>query len=252
MNKRLRWLHFFAFIGMWIFSSTSFAAGANHSITASCIIDTFPDDSSSRSIDTSLKYYLALGDSYTIGQSVHVNDRFPVQSVTMLRLEGYKMAGAEIIATSGWTTKDLWNAVSKTSFSYSYDFVTLLIGVNDQYRGRPLSVYQAEFTSLIQRSIQLTGNRPKRVFVVSIPDYSVTPFAGSSDKERIAREIDSFNRVNMKVAARYKVNYLNVTKESRKAATDPSLIAYDGLHFSGKEYTIWSELLTKMMKENIK
>jgi lysophospholipase L1-like esterase len=198
-----------------------------------------------------VRKYLALGDSYTIGQSVAAHERYPVQATVSLRTNGINMADAEIIATTGWTTLDLWNAIKDKPLTPSYDMVTLLIGVNNQYRGGSLAVYKTEFTSLLQRSIELAGNKPDHVIVISIPDYSVTPYAGSSDRERIAREIDSFNEINKQVADTYKVKYLNVTDESRKAALDNSLIAVDNLHFSGKEYTAWTALLVPLMMQSL-
>lgn len=202
--------------------------------------------------DTSMKHYLALGDSYTIGQSVAAPDRFPVQVVKMLNTSGYKMANAEIIATTGWTTADLYDALKTKTTLLSYDVVSLLIGVNNQYQGLPLAEYRTEFTALLQRSIELAGNNPDRVFVLSIPDYSVTPFAAASDRKKIAREINAFNAVNKQVSSLYKVHYLYVTGESRKAAADPGLIARDGLHFSGKAYRVWAKQLAGLMEKTLK
>ena len=196
--------------------------------------------------------YLALGDSYTIGQSVPHKERYPFQTVDLLSKAGYKMRSAEIIATSGWTTADLMDAVKEKSITQTYDLVSLLIGVNNQYQGRSLAEYRTQFTFLLKKSIKLSGNRPGRVFVLSIPDYSVTPFARNSDRSQIAREIDMFNRENKRIAALYKVNYLNVTPESRRAANDRSLIAYDDLHFSGKEYSIWASMLAPMITKALR
>ena len=194
-----------------------------------------------------LKYYLALGDSYTIGQSVPKNDRFPVQTVSLLRTAGYQVADAEIIATTGWTTANLQQAINETVFTHPYDMVSILIGVNDQYRGLQVPAYRQQFIALLKQAIQLAGNRPSHVFVLSIPDYSVTPFATHADRQHIARGINTYNAVNSQAAKLYHVHYLNITPESRKAAKDPSLVAYDGLHFSGREYKIWSALLTQQM-----
>lgn len=196
--------------------------------------------------------YLALGDSYTIGQSVAIKDRFPIQAVSMLRRAGYNMADADILATTGWTTGNLLQALKKKELSASYDFVSLLIGVNNQFRGLPVDRYRTEFALLLRKSIQLAGNRPDRVVVVSIPDYSVTPFAvGPIDRGKIARQINVFNKVNKQLAAAYRVHYLNVTEESRKAAIYPGLIATDGLHLSAIEYQIWAEQLVGIMKLSI-
>lgn len=130
--------------------------------------------------------------------------------------------------------------------------MTLLIGVNDQYQRKSLVEYRKEFTSLLKKSIKFAGGRPGRVFVLSIPDYSVTPFANHSDRSKIAREIDMFNRENKKISAAFRVNYLNVTAETRKAAFDRTLIAYDGLHFSGKEHAVWANLLAPMVSRVLK
>jgi lysophospholipase L1-like esterase len=129
-----------------------------------------------------------------------------------------------------------------------YQVVSLLIGVNNQYQGRSQSEYREQFTSLLQTAIGLAGDRPTHVIVLSIPDYSVTPFARGRDTALIAAQIDSFNLINRAVAVQYGVTWLDVTTESRKAAADPSLIAADGLHFSGKEYGIWAARMAPVIK----
>ena len=203
--------------------------------------------------DSAMHSYLALGDSYTIGQSVSVADRYPVQAAKLIKGDHIQCSDPEIIATTGWTTADLLTGIyNKATPTPPYDIVTLLIGVNNQYQGRSQDEYRQQFGSLLQQSIQLAGNRPSHVIVLSIPDYSVTPFARSVNAALIASQIDSFNAINFQVSAEYKVNYLDITGESRKAATDPSLIASDGLHFSGKEYGIWASLMEPVMKELLK
>lgn len=194
------------------------------------------------------KKWLALGDSYTIGTSVDENDRYVVQTVGLLKARGIAMANAAIIATNGWTTADLMAAVRDRPVSTDYDVVSLLIGVNNQYRGGSIEEYRQQFTALLQRSVQLANGKPGHVIVLSIPDYSVTPFAGGSNKQQIAHEIDAFNEANRMIAAEYKVHYLYITDESRKAAEDPSLVAADGLHFSGKEYAVWAAMLLPVVK----
>jgi lysophospholipase L1-like esterase len=195
-------------------------------------------------VDDSAWSYLALGDSYTIGQSVEVADRYPVQAVQLLRAAGHQgTKDPDIIATTGWTTGDLLNALENAHPAPVYNIVTLLIGVNNQFQGRSQAEYKQQFTALLQQSIVLAGNNPSHVIVLSIPDYSVTPFARGSNTSFIASQIDSFNRINQGVSMNYKVNYVDVTAESRKAAYDPSLLADDGLHFSGKEYGIWARLM---------
>src|ERR1022692_1382372 len=178
-----------------------------------------------------LKTYLALGDSYTIGQSVSESKRYPVQTVKLLNDSGIHFSDPEIIATTGWTTADLQNAINNHRFTDSvYDIVTLLIGVNNQYQGKSQSEYKEQFTALLQKSIQLARGKASHVIVISIPDYSVTPFASVSNKVLIASQIDSFNAINKQVSRDYGTNYLYITDDSRKAATDPALIASDGLH----------------------
>ncbi len=200
--------------------------------------------------DTS-KTYLALGDSYTIGQSVLESERFPNQTASLLRLQNIKINDPKIIATTGWTTKNLIDAINAASLQNNYDVVSLLIGVNNQYQGKSIDEYKTEFTLLVNRSIQYAGNKPTHVYVLSIPDYSVTPFAQSSDTARIAREIDQFNAVNKMVSSQLGVNYLDITPISREAKNDRTLIANDGLHPSGKQYKRWSDLLAPIMKSSL-
>jgi lysophospholipase L1-like esterase len=200
-----------------------------------------------------IHHWLALGDSYTIGESVKENERYPVQAVRLLEKYNIYYDEPEIIARTGWTTSDLLNGmnVKKTAFQL-YDLVTLSIGVNNQFQGRSQSEYKEEFLALLKRSIQLAGNRPSHVIVLSIPDYGVTPFARNLPGGGIAKEIDSFNRINKEASKNQQVNYLDITEESRKAGSDPSLIAGDGLHFSGKEYAIWAKMLVTLIQEGIK
>lgn len=192
--------------------------------------------------------YLALGDSYTIGESVSVDDRYPVQAVRRLQADSLYYRTPDIIAVTGWTTGNLLAATPGTPPSSPYHIVSILIGVNNQYQHRSQSEYRTEFTALLERSIRLAGDKPSHVIVLSIPDYSVTPFASGSDKAYIAAQIDSFNVINKEITMAYQAVYLDVTEESRKAATDPSLIAGDGLHFSGKEYNIWAGMMEPLIK----
>lgn len=200
--------------------------------------DMITDDSLSKS-------YLALGDSYTIGESVLTQERFPAQTVSLLKSHGAHVAQPQYIARTGWTTADLQDAINKASLKSSYNLVSLLIGVNDQYQGLDTGGYRIRFTQLLQKAIQLAGNDKSRVFVLSIPDYSVTPFGGGSAK--IKNEIDIFNAINKQVTVAYQVNYTDITPISREAANDPSLNANDGLHPSGKQYLRWSTLLEAAM-----
>ncbi|HSK13330.1 MAG TPA: SGNH/GDSL hydrolase family protein [Phnomibacter sp.] len=186
---------------------------------------------------------LALGDSYTIGQGVGTDDRFPHQTVALLKQMGRNFAEPEYIAATGWTTANLLDAIARENKPKNYDVVTLLIGVNDQYQGREQAAYSTQFRQCLDQAIQHAGGRKERVFVMSIPDYSVTPFARSLDKERIAKEIDAFNSINRSISLATSVNYIEITVASRDAITDPTLVAADGLHPSAKEYRKWAEKL---------
>jgi lysophospholipase L1-like esterase len=197
--------------------------------------------------DPNAKTYLALGDSYTIGQSVTEPERFPNQTVGLLRSEGIKINDPRIIATTGWTTKNLIDALNASTLQNNYDVVSLLIGVNNQYQGRGIEEYKTEFTLLLNRAIQYAAGKPTHVFVLSIPDYSVTPFASGLNKTKIAAEIDQFNSENKKISLQLGVNYIDITPISREP--DPALIATDGLHPSGKQYKRWADLLAPMMKQ---
>jgi len=194
------------------------------------------------------KTFLALGDSYTIGQNVPSNDNFPNQTVQLLKSSGYDFKPAEIVATTGWTTDELQNNINNRSFTPSYDIVTLLIGVNNQYRGRPVDTYKPEFENLLKQAIQFAGGKANHVFVLSIPDWGVTPFASGRDRDQIAREIDEYNAANKNISEIYKVNYNDITPWTREAANDLSLVASDGLHPSAKEYKRWSEKLADKIK----
>lgn len=186
--------------------------------------------------------YLALGDSYTIGESVPVQDCFPSQTVKLLHGSGLNFNEPTIVAKTGWTTDELGSAIQKAHLDSHYDFVSLLIGVNNQYRGRSAEEYAAQFEELLKKSIAFAGN-PEHVFVLSIPDWGVTPFAEGRDRAFIARKIDTFNLVNVHVCEKYKVNYIDITAGTREAANDHSLITSDGLHPSPKEYGRWAAKL---------
>lgn len=183
--------------------------------------------------------YLALGDSYTIGERVAISERYPVQLADSLRKSGIDISELKIIAKTGWTTDELAEAIDTAKTLNQYDLVTLLIGVNNQYRGRDLENYRTEFNQLLNRAIDFAGKDKQKVIVISIPDWSVTPFAADRDTAKIAKEIDQFNAVNFEETNKAGVKYVDVTAISRKAKNDTSLLAEDGLHPSGKMYTLW-------------
>ncbi|MDW7694337.1 SGNH/GDSL hydrolase family protein [Flammeovirgaceae bacterium SG7u.111] len=192
--------------------------------------------------------YLALGDSYTIGESVATNERWPVQLSKKLEEEGLKVEPPKIIATTGWTTDELQKAINAEKITNDYDLVSLLIGVNNQYRGYPFEQYEKEFEELLIQSISFTQNRPERVFVVSIPDYGVTPFASARDSQKIALELDNYNEKASEICEKYQVAFYNITPYSRTAKNDEALLASDGLHPSGKMYTGWVNIFWKDVK----
>ena len=181
--------------------------------------------------------FLALGDSYTIGEGVAEAERWPVQLAQALGIDA-----PEIIARTGWTTDELAAAMAQYAFRPPYDLVTLLIGVNNQYRGRDIANYRDEFRALLERAIELAGGEPRRVIVVSIPDWGVTRFGWESgrDTAQIARDIDLYNAANAEISHSAQVHYVDVTAFSR---AEPALVVDDGLHPSGAAYRRWSEAL---------
>ena len=193
--------------------------------------------------DDSVKIsWLALGDSYTIGQGVNATERFPTQTLNLLKLRSIKTAQLTYIATTGWTSAELDKSISEQNLS-NYDFVTVLIGANDQFQGIDTSVYSKNFKSILNRAIQLTRGESQHVLVLSIPDYSLTPEGKKLDTTKIKREIDLFNSLNKKLAKDFKCQYLDVTILGREAKLNPSWIAKDGLHPSALAYNNWSELI---------
>ncbi|MFN8501857.1 MAG: GDSL-type esterase/lipase family protein [Kouleothrix sp.] len=186
--------------------------------------------------------FLALGDSYTIGESVAAAERWPVQLAGLLRARGVALAEPQIIARTGWTTDELAAAIDAAEPQGPFDLVSLLVGVNNQYRGRAAGEYRAELRALLGRAVALAGGDARRVLVLSIPDWGVTPFAAGRDAARIAAEIDAFNAIGRAEALDAGVRYVDVTAESRRAATDPALVAGDGLHPSGAMYAAWAAL----------
>jgi len=191
------------------------------------------------------KRLLALGDSYTIGEAVAEHERWPAQFVSMLRLIGVEFAAPEIIATTGWTTGELIEAIEKNHPQGPYDMVSLLIGVNNQYRGYSLEDYKIEFEVLLKKAIAFADRDFNKVIVVSIPDWGVTPFASDRDGNKIAKEIDAFNTENKAIASLYGVDYIDITDHSRKAGFNQELTASDTLHPSGVMYQYWAELISR-------
>lgn len=179
---------------------------------------------------------LALGDSYTIGESVAESDRWPNQLARSLGVPN-----PQIIAKTGWTTDELNAAIDDANPRGPYQLVTLLIGVNNQYRGRDAEQYRGELAALLRRALRFAGGDARRVIVVSIPDWGVTPFAKDRDRAKIATEIDRYNQVKREEAQRAGVHFVDITAVSRR--DDPDLVAADGLHPSGKQYAEWAQLI---------
>jgi lysophospholipase L1-like esterase len=196
--------------------------------------------------------FLALGDSYTIGESVAVTDRWPVQLARQLRKGGIDVADPQIIAKTGWTTDELSIAIDAAKPNGPYALVTLLIGVNNQYRGRDAEQYRKEFAALLERAIAFAGGNPKRVVVVSIPDWGVTPYATGRDRAKIAAEIDHFNAINAEETKRAGARYADVTPASRRVATDTTLVAPDGLHPSAAMYAQWVTVILPQAEAALK
>jgi lysophospholipase L1-like esterase len=196
--------------------------------------------------------YLALGDSYTIGELVPKEENFPHQTVKLLHKEGVDVADPVIIAVTGWTTDELATSIREHNIQETFSFVTLLIGVNNQYRGRELENYKEEFTNLLNNAIMFANGITNHVFVLSIPDWGVTPFAEGKDHNAIAHAIDNYNEANKTITLEHKCHYLNITDSTRNNGHNAEFLAEDKLHPSGKEYAVWAERLAPMIAEALK
>ena len=188
--------------------------------------------------------YLALGDSYTIGEGVPESGRWPMQLASALRADGIAMADPQIIARTGWTTDELDDAITAAAPLDGFDFASLLIGVNNQYRDRDLDEYRVQFAALLWRAVGFVGGRPDRVLVLSIPDWGVTPFAARSgrDSDAIAQAIDAFNTVAREACVLRGIRFVDITATSRTHGAEPRMLAEDGLHPSAAMYAEWTRL----------
>lgn len=200
-------------------------------------------------------HMLCLGDSYTIGESVAEHDRFPMQAVELLKKDGIVFDKPTIIAKTGWTTDELAAAIKEANYKAHSDneFVTLLIGVNNQYRDRDAEQYRKEFIELLHTALNYASGKPNHVFVISIPDWGATPFAANDRRspEEIGKAIDVYNAINKQEALKAHVNYIDITPISRQLKEHPEYVAGDGLHPSGKMYGEWAKLLAKKVGEVI-
>ena len=193
-----------------------------------------------------MKTYLALGDSYTIGEKVLVEENFPNQTVALLN---GKLSIPQIIATTGWTTDELDAAITAANITTTFDIVSLLIGVNNQYKERTVNNFEIEFEHLVQRAIAFANNNSTHVVVLSIPDWGVTPFAEGRDSKKIATEIDAYNLVCKMAAQKFNTHFIDITTAQRLDGNKEEFLAADKLHPSGKEYKKWAERLAEKINE---
>ncbi len=193
-----------------------------------------------------MKTYLALGDSYTIGEQVLLEENFPHQTVALLN---GKLSTPQIIATTGWTTDELDAAINTANITTTFDIVSLLIGVNNQYRERTINNFEIEFEHLLQRAIAFAKNISTHVVVLSIPDWGVTPFAEGRDREKIATEIDAYNLVCKMAAQKFNTHFIDITTAQRLDGSKEEFLAADKLHPSGKEYKKWAERVAEKINE---
>ncbi|SOD96177.1 SGNH/GDSL hydrolase family protein [Spirosoma fluviale] len=193
--------------------------------------------------------FLSLGDSYTIGESVFEVERWSVQLAGMLREEGLAITNPDIIAKTGWTTAELQEAININGNQKTYHLVSLLIGVNNQYREQGLDQYRTEFRELLQTATQFAGGESAHVFVLSIPDWGDSPFAADRDRTKITREIDQFNTLVKEECGKAGIAYVDITPLTRSATGDESQFASDGLHYSGKQMKQWAKQALPVVKQ---
>jgi lysophospholipase L1-like esterase len=187
--------------------------------------------------------FLALGDSYTIGEGVAETERWPSHLVRRLDDRGIRLTDVQLVAQTAWTADELADAIDEARPRGPFDLVTLMVGVNDQYRSRPVSAFAPEYQRLIARSIAFAHGEARRVIAISIPDWGATPFASGRDRDLIAREIEAYNERSRKLALRARVAWVDVTPASRATLFEPSLVTADGLHPSGQMYARWADLI---------
>ena len=195
--------------------------------------------------------YLALGDSYTIGESVPLHESFPYQLVQLLRKNGIPFHAPEIIAKTGWTSFELAEHLLHTQLPEHFDFVTLLIGVNNQYRGLALEDFTTDMDFLVKKAIHLANQQAEKVLVLSIPDWGATPFAKERDTATISKEIDTFNEVCKAAADRYGCHFIEITEDSRVAAKDVTLLATDQLHYAVGTHAKWAEKVFREIQKMV-
>jgi lysophospholipase L1-like esterase len=200
-------------------------------------------------MSTHINSLLCLGDSYTIGESIPLHESYPYQTVQLLRASNLHFYAPEIIAQTGWSSFELADHLINWKLNENYDFVCLLIGVNNQYRGLSITDFASDFEYLLKKAIHLANKKNDHVIVLSIPDWTVTPFAEKQHKAGSSKEIDAYNEVCKMLAEKYHTNYIDVTTDSRKAAKDLSHLATDHLHYSAKAYAIWAKKVFEILKK---
>lgn len=191
---------------------------------------------------------LSLGDSYTIGEGVLLTETYSYQAVQLLRGQGHRFTAPEIIARTGWTTDELDSAIANVRLLPAYDFVTLLIGVNNQYRGRSCEEYGVQFEALLRQAVGFAAGRTGHVFVLSIPDWGVSPFAADRNRSVIAQAIDAFNAMARVICRQRQVAFIDITPHSRGA---DNTFTTDGLHPSEEQYRFWARLLTEKITQRL-
>lgn len=214
-------------------------------VLAACT--TTPEDSVTATQEARSVRYLALGDSYTIGESVAVDERWPVRLARELEKAGFGVVEVQIVARTGWTTSELDEGINDAEPQGPFGLVSLLIGVNNQFRGLDIGGYRMELVGLLDEAIDFAGGDPSRVIVVSIPDWGVTPFGASHEPAQVATEIDAFNAIGEEEARRAGAHWVDVTPISR--SDDPGLVTDDGLHPSGAQYAAWVELIFPVVQQ---
>lgn len=195
-----------------------------------------------------MKKYLALGDSYTIGEQVEPTHNFPNHLCRLLNSSETLYAPPQIIAVTGWTTDELASAIAQQKPGFDHDLVTLLIGVNNQYRGRSTDEYYWQFYSLICQAILFARSIPQHVVVLSIPDWGLTPFNQQRDASEVSAQIDAYNKINQEIAGRFGTKYVDVTTSTRQHARDENYLAPDLLHYSGREYLLWAKKIELVIR----
>lgn len=202
-------------------------------------------------MSTHINSFLCLGDSYTIGESVPLHEGFPYQTVQLLRKAGFHFHAPEIVAQTGWTSFELADHLINCKLNETYDFVSLLIGVNNQYRGLAITDFASDFEFLIKKAIHLANNKADHVVVMSIPDWTATTFAKQQNKTGLSKEIDAYNEVCKMISSKFHTRYIDITADTRQAKNDSSLLATDHLHYSGKAHAVWAAKVFKILSSSI-